>query len=264
MRSPLLTVMGNAAIKAAKGLLRDFGEVTELQISRKGTSNFVTKSDLRAEKLLVAELRKARPDFGFLLEEGGEIKGKDADFRFIIDPLDGTSNFIHAVPYFCISIAVERTVKPGLTEITAGVIYDPIHNELFTAEKNRGAAVNDRRIAVSGRAAFEDAMLATGNPRHNAAQSLSYRRLQAASASGAAVRYTGAAALDLAYVAAGRYDGCWFDSVQPWDVAAGMLLVQEAGGIFTDCAGNPTTHLAGSLLASNPSLHARTVKLLAG
>lgn len=263
MRSPLITVMSNAAVKAGKGLLRDFGEVDQLQISRKGTSNFVTKSDLRAEKLLREELAKARPAFGFLMEESGEIKGRDATHRWIIDPLDGTSNFIHAVPYFCISLALERTEKGKPPEIIAAVTYDPIHNETFYAEKGKGAMVNDRRLGVSGRENFEEAMLVTGSPRHGG-EIEGFERLRRAGLCGSCVRYSGASALDLAYVAAGRYDGCWFNAVQPWDVAAGMLLVKEAGGEIARLDGTPATHLSGSLVATNASLHNQVMKLLAG
>ncbi len=157
--------MSAAAIKAGKGLLRDFGEVDQLQVSRKGPANFVTKSDVRTEKLLRRELEKARPDYGFLLEEGGEIPGKDGIHRWIIDPLDGTSNFIHAIPYFCISIALEKRASDGSSEILAGVIFDPIHNDLFSAEKGKGAFCNNRKLAVSSASKLEDAMLVTSNYR---------------------------------------------------------------------------------------------------
>lgn len=264
MRSPILTVMSDAAIKAGKGLLRDFGEVDQLQISRKGTANFVTKTDLRTEKKLIAELKKSRPDFGFLSEEAGEIPGKDFEYRWIIDPLDGTSNFIHAVPYFCTAIALERRVRPGASEIVAGVIYDAIHNELFMAEKGGGAFLNDRRLAASGRNMMDTAMLVTGNPRHNESDAANVEILKRASASTAAIRYTGASALDLAYVAAGRFDAAWFTKLQPWDVAAGMLMVREAGGMVTDFTGGTVEMTSPHILASNQSLHTKMLKLLAG
>lgn len=249
--SALITVMSNAAIKAGKGLLRDFGEVDQLQISRKSASNFVTKSDLRTEKLLQKELNTARPTYGFLLEEGGEIKGKPGEaHRFIIDPLDGTNNFIHAVPYFCISIAVEKTFPNGDSEIVAGLIYDPIHNEIFSAEKGKGGFVNGRKLQVSARENLEEAMIATGNT--------------AVAGSGAAtMRHFGASALDLAYLAAGRIDACWYHNIQPWDIAAGMLLVQEAGGIVTTLDGKPASTYNPSLLATNKALRLPVQKLVA-
>lgn len=264
MRSPLLTVMSNAAIKAGHGLLRDFGEVDQLQVSRKGVANFVTKSDVRTEKKLVAELKKAKPDYGFLLEEQGELPGKDKEFRWIIDPLDGTSNFIHAVPYFCISIGLERTIKPGVTDVVAGVIYDPIHNELFVAEKNKGAFLNDRRLAVSSRDQIEDAMLATGNPRFAVKESRALALLKNAFSAAGFVRYTGSSALDLAYVAAGRYDGCWFAGLKPWDCAAGLLLVREAGGLAVDANSQPATPYSQLLVAASQAIQPKLMKLLAG
>lgn len=256
--------MTAAAIKAGKGLLRDFSEVDQLQISRKGTANFVTASDIRTEKLLQQELKKARPDFGFLLEEGGEVKGKDATHRWIIDPLDGTSNFIHAIPYFCISIALEKRHPDGKSEILAGVIFDPIHNDLFTAEKGKGALLNNRKLAVSHRTNMEDAMLVTGNPRTAMRENSAVLSMfDAVRNCDATIRFFGAAALDLAYLAAGRVDACWFYSIQPWDIAAGMLMVQEAGGNVTDLSGQPVDCYSKQLLGSNRHLHLPVQKLLA-
>lgn len=255
--------MSAAAIKAGKGLLRDFGEVDQLQVSRKGVANFVTKTDLRTEKLLQKELLKARPDFGFLLEEGGEIKGKDPTHRWIIDPLDGTSNFIHAVPYFCISIGLEHISHHGKSECIAGVIYDPIHNELFAAEKNKGAFVNNRRLAVSSRNTLEDALLVTGNPRSPLKpDNEGFQLLSTLMAGGATLRYLGATALDLAYLAAGRLDACWYYNVQPWDIAAAIVIIQEAGGSITELDGSPVTVSSKALLCSNRHLHLPMQKLL--
>lgn len=254
-QSALLNVMTAAAIKAGKGLMRDFGEVDQLQISRKGTANFVTKSDVRTEKLLHRELSAARPDFGFLLEEGGEIPGKDETHRFIIDPLDGTSNFIHAIPYFCISIGVEKRTPQG-SEIIAGVIYDPIHNDLFTAEQGKGAMLNNRRLSVSGRASLEDAMLVSGKPDMGASLFLK------ASKAGSTLRYFGATALDLANLAAGRIDACWYHTVKPWDIAAGILLVQEAGGLVSDLSGGKANAHSPNLLATSSQLALPVQKLL--
>lgn len=256
MQSPLLNVMTGAAIKAGKGLMRDFGEVDQLHISRKSASNFVTKSDVRTEKLLQKELLAARPGFGFLMEEGGEVKGKDPTHRWIIDPLDGTSNFIHAVPYFCISIALEKIHTNGDSEVVAGVIFDPIHNELFTAEKGKGAQVNSRKLMVSTRDKFEESMFVTSSPRDAFAN-------EKIAKAGAIIRYFGACALDLAYLAAGRIDACWYHSIQPWDIAAGMLLVQEAGGIFTNIDGTPADIYSPQVLASNRILYTSVQKLAA-
>ena len=253
--SAILHVMSEAAIKAGKGLIRDYGEIDQLQISKKGTSNFVTNADVRTEKLLQRELQKARPNFAFLLEEGGHIEGKDSNMRWIIDPLDGTSNFIHAVPYFCISIALEKISPNGGSEIIAGIIYDPIHNELFAAEKGMGATLNGRRIVVSQRAEMEDALLVLGNPKLSAKENKdTFRLLDTLLQSKATLRHFGATALDLAYIAAGRLDGCWYYSIQPWDIAAGLLLVQEAGGIVTTFDGQPINPHSGSLLATNREL----------
>ncbi|MEZ5691784.1 MAG: inositol monophosphatase family protein [Rickettsiales bacterium] len=248
MASPVINVMTSAAIKAGKGLLRDFGEVDKLQISRKGASNFVTKSDIRTEKLLRKELSVARPDYGFLMEEEGEIEGKDKKHRWIIDPLDGTSNFIHAIPYFCISIALEELKNNGKREITAGVIFDPIHNELFSAEKGKGALLNNRKILIASRSNFEELMLATGSPRDAIA---ACERMEKC---GSIIRHFGASALDLANMAAGRIDACWHNNVQPWDIAAGMLIVTEAGGVCRKIDGADIDIYSNSILASSPFL----------
>ena len=263
LSTPLINVMTAAALKAGRGLLRDFSEVDQLQISKKGVSNFVTAADTRTEKLLQKELSKARPEFGFLMEESGEIAGKDASHRFVIDPLDGTSNFIHNISYFCISIAAEKTHTNGDRETLAGVIYDPIHNELFVAEKGKGAYVNNRRMYVSKRDDLEDAMLVTGNLRPAANATREARALHTASTQiNTSLRYLGAAALDLAYLASGRIDSCWYYSIQPWDIAAGMLMVQEAGGITTDLAGKSANAYTGNILASNGLLHNPLQKLI--
>jgi len=263
MTTPLLNVMSAAAIKAGKGLLRDFGEVDQLQVSRKGTANFVTQSDIRTEKLLHQELKKARPDYGFLMEEGGEIAGKDAQHRWIIDPLDGTTNFIHAIPYFCISIGLEKRDAYGNSAIIAGVIFDPIHNELFSAEKGHGALLNGRRLAVSTRDSLMEAMVVTGSLRSTKGDAETFALFDAVMKSGAITRDFGASALDLANIAAGRIDACRMHTIQPWDIAAGMLLIQEAGGIITEPDGAPATIYSRQLLASNRHLHAPMQKLLA-
>jgi myo-inositol-1(or 4)-monophosphatase len=263
MSTALINVMSAAAIKAGKGVLRDFSEVDQLQVSRKGTANFVTATDVRTEKFLQRELLKARPSFGFLLEEGGEVAGKDSRFRWVVDPIDGTSNFIHAIPYFCISIGLEERSASGKSDIIAGVVYDPIQNELFAAEKGKGAFMNGRRINTSGRPTIEDSLLVTGNPGYSSnPKGESYKLLGEVIEAGATLRYFGATALDLAYLAAGRLDACWYYMVQPWDVAAGLLIIQEAGGIVTSFDGKPVDIYSKSLLATNKHLHSPMQKLL--
>lgn len=263
MSTALINVMSAAAIKAGKGVLRDFSEVDQLQVSRKGTANFVTATDIRTEKFLQRELLKARPAFGFLMEEGGEVAGKDDRFRWVIDPIDGTSNFIHAVPYFCISIGLEERTSQGKSEIIAGVVYDPIQNELFAAEKGKGAFLNGRKINVSGRATVEDSLLVTGNPGYSShPDGESFKLLKKVIDSGATLRYFGATALDLAYLAAGRIDACWYYMVQPWDVAAGLVIIQEAGGFIGAFDGKPVDIYSKSLVASNKHLSGTMQKLL--
>jgi myo-inositol-1(or 4)-monophosphatase len=261
MQSPILNVMTAAAIKAGKGLMRDFGEVDQLHVSKKGPANFVTEADIRTETLLRKELSKARPDYGFLLEEGGEVAGKDGIHRWIIDPLDGTTNFIHAIPYFCTSIGLEKH-ENGKSDIIAGVIFNPMLNELYTAEKGKGAFLNDRRITVSMRAALADSLLISGTPRPKPEGPDVFALSKALRQSGATVRDFGAAALDLANVAAGRADACWLPAIQPWDIAAGILLVREAGGMATQLDGQPATAYSSGVLAGNKAIYPALHKLL--
>lgn len=250
-RTPLVTVMVNAAYKASRDLIRDFGEVENLQVSQKGPADFVSAADHRAEKTLVAELGRARPRFGFLLEEGGTIEGDDSSNRWIVDPLDGTTNFLHGLPHFSISIGLERDGKPY-----AGVIYDPVRDELFWAENGTGAFLNNQRLRVSARRALPTALLATGLPHSARARAPGHgetaHRLAGESAG---VRRTGSSALDLAYVAAGRFDGFWAYAQAPWDLAAGIAIVREAGGIVTDVTGGPNAMSSGDVLAANGHLH---------
>jgi myo-inositol-1(or 4)-monophosphatase len=253
-RSAILNVMTAAALKAGKAVLRDFGELTKLQVSRKGTADFATNADRRSEKILYEELSKARPTHGFLMEESGTVAGSDPAHRFVIDPIDGTSNFIHAIPYFCISVAYEKQLNNGQFETQAGVIYDPIHNELFAAELYQGATVNDHRLAVSGRSELDTCMLATQNEDDAHARHM----IAALSRQPFAVRVAGATALDLAYVAAGRFDGACYTSYKPWDIAAGLLLVREAGGKIMHSEEGDRKFL----FASNPHIHARMVSEL--
>lgn len=256
--SAIINVMVAAARKAARKLVRDFGEVENLQVSKKGPADFVSAADLRAEKTIHEELARARPDFGFLMEEAGEIKGRDGTNRWVVDPLDGTTNFLHGIPHFSISIAHQSG-----DEILAGVVYDPLRDEMFSAEKGAGAFVNGSRIRVSARQKIAEAVLGTGIPfkgRPGHAEFLS--RLEAVSDRVAGVRRLGSAALDLAYVAAGRFEAYWEHGVYPWDVAAGLVLVREAGGLAGALTkgGNPLT--AGDILASNAYLYDAVKDLL--
>ena len=259
-RSALLNVMTKAVDKAARALKRDFGEVEQLQVSQKGPSDFVSNADLKSERILREELSKARPGFGFLAEESGTQAGGDAEHRWLIDPLDGTTNFLHGLPHFAISVALE---KAG--EIIAGVIYDPIKNELFVAEKGGGAFMNDRRIRVSARRQLSECVIATGIPtiRGNTNRVLYLRTLAAVMGATVGVRRFGAAALDLAYVAAGRVDGFWEFGLQPWDMAAGIVLIREAGGYISGLRdGKHDLLTTGDVVAANDHLHLPLAALL--
>ncbi|MGH7045216.1 MAG: inositol monophosphatase family protein [Stellaceae bacterium] len=258
MRSPVLNVMANAALKAARGLLRDFGEVEQLQVSIKGPGDFVSTADLKAERILRTELTRARPGYSLLLEEGGAETGSDPRHRWIVDPLDGTTNFLHGIPHFAISIALERD-----GEIVAGVVYDPTRDEMYSAEKGLGAYANDRRLRVSARRRLGEAVIATGIPTLRGTSHDPYLAgLSAVMGATSGVRRLGAAALDLAYVAAGRYEGYWEFGLKPWDIAAGMLLVREAGGYVSDLSGGHEMMTSGDVLAANDHLHLSLAALI--
>jgi myo-inositol-1(or 4)-monophosphatase len=258
--SPALNVMIAAARKAARPLIRDFGELENLQISMKGPADFVTNADKRTEKTLIEELSKARPGYGFLGEESGAIEGKDKTHRFIIDPIDGTTNFMHGIGHFAISIALERE-----GQIVTGLVYNPITDELFTAEKGHGAYCNDKRLRVAARKDMTSCVFTTGLPfkgRPGRARALA--EVDAVLEVSAGVRRFGAASLDLAYVAAGRCDGYWERDIQLWDVAAGLVLLREAGVIASDFAGR-TDGLNGSeIVSGNENIHPQLLKLLKG
>ena len=263
--SGLITVMQRAARKAAPRIRRDFGEVEQLQVSRKGPADFVSMADKNAEQTVMEELRHARPDWGFLMEEGGAIAGDPAKPRWIVDPIDGTSNFLHGIPHFAISIAVQEP-KPGggPGEITQGLVYQPLTDESFWAEKGRGAWHNERRLRVSARRDLSDALIATGIPYKGHGDIARFNRILAAVAPEVAgIRRFGSAALDLAWVAAGRYDGFWEENLEEWDVAAGILLVREAGGFVTDFRGGDRMIERNEFLAANDQLHSRLHKLVA-
>lgn len=257
--SPNLTVMANAAQKASKRLLRDFAEVEQLQVSIKGPSDFVSQADIRAEQTLKEELNKARPGYAFLMEESGASGSDNWAWRWVVDPLDGTTNFLHGMPHWAISIGLERRLPDGGSEMAAGLIYSPTNDEMFWAEKGGGAFMNERRLRVSARREISEAVFATGIPfgavsplrRHAFSRTLASIMPHVAG-----VRRFGAAALDLAWVAAGRFDGYWELGIQSWDIAAGLILVREAGGYATDVEeGEPRD--TGNIVAGNPHLHAK-------
>jgi myo-inositol-1(or 4)-monophosphatase len=256
--SPALNVMTSAARKAGRRLIRDFGEVENLQISLKGPGDFVSVADQRTESILIGELQKARAGYPILSEEVGFIDGPDKTHRFIIDPLDGTTNFLHGIPHFAISIGLERE-----GQLVSGVIYNPISDDMFTAEKGSGAYLNDKRLRVAGRKTLKDSLAATGIPFIGKG---GHERFQAelgtAMANTSGVRRFGSAALDLAWLAAGRYDAYWERGLKAWDMAAGILMVREAGGVVTDMDGGARMLDAGHVLAGNEALHPQFLKLL--
>lgn len=250
--SSLIQVMIDAARKAGRKLARDFGEVGELQVSKKGPADFVSAADIKAEQVLVEELSRARPGYGFLAEERGVQEGTDKSHRWIIDPLDGTTNFLHAIPHYCISLALERE-----GEVVAGVIHNPITNEIFWAEKGKGAFLNnEKRLRVAARRQLDECVLATGVPFNGKPGHGQFlKELHQLTQRIAGIRRFGSAALDLAYVAAGRFDGYWERDLQPWDMAAGALMVIEAGGKLTTADGERFTTASTTVLAANPDIH---------
>ena len=263
--SGLITVMQRAVRKAAPRLRRDFGEVEQLQVSRKGPGDFVSMADKRAEQTIVEELRTARPDWGMLLEEGGAVEGNPDKPRWIVDPLDGTTNFLHGIPHFSISIAVEEKRPDGRGEITHAMVYQPVNDEEFWAEKGRGAWLQDRRLRVSSRRDLADTVIGTGIPHCGRGNPESWSKIYGAVAPHVSgIRRFGSAALDLAWVAAGRFDGFWEDDLDLWDTAAGVLLVREAGGFVTDYRGADRAMERGEYIAASSAIHSKLQKLVAG
>ncbi|MBC6715641.1 inositol monophosphatase [Aurantimonas sp. DM33-3] len=246
-RSALLHVMTQAAMKAGRSLIRDFGEVQNLQVSMKGPADFVSNADRRAEEIVHQELSRARPDWGFLMEERGVVEGNDPQHRWIVDPLDGTTNFLHGIPQFAISIGLERD-----GQIVAGVVFNPAMDELYTAEKGGGAFVNDRRLRVAARKSLAEALFGTGTPFLGHGDHAGYLyELRQIMGETSGVRRMGAASLDMAYVAAGRLDGFWERKLKPWDVAAGSILVREAGGFISGMNGAKFDHEIGDVICGN-------------
>lgn len=255
----LMNVMMGAARKAGRSLTRDFGEVEQLQVSVKGPANFVSAADHRAEETLYKELSKARAGYGFLMEERGIVDGEDKTHRWIVDPLDGTTNFLHGIPLFCISMALERE-----GQLVAGLIYNPISDEMFTAEKGKGAFLNDRRrLRVAARRSIGDAVVATGIPHRGRPEHQQFlRELKITMSEVAGIRRTGSAALDLAWTAAGRFDAYWERNLKPWDIAAGAVLIREAGGTVTDLDGTDRFIDSCSIIAGNSTIHKALLPLV--
>ncbi len=257
-RSALLNVMVQAATKAGRSLARDFGEVQNLQVSMKGPGDYVSQADRKAEEIIHSELSRARPGYSFLMEERGVVEGSDDQHRWIVDPLDGTTNFLHGIPLFAVSIALERQ---GV--LVAGLIYNPAMDELYTAERGGGAFLNDRRLRVSARRKLADSVIGTGVPHLGRGHHGNYLvELRNVMGEVSGIRRMGAAALDLAYLAAGRLDGFWEDALQPWDIAAGMLLIREAGGFVTDKSGGQDIFDTGGIVAGNEAIHSALMKAL--
>jgi myo-inositol-1(or 4)-monophosphatase len=258
IRSPLMTVMTDAVMKAARSLKRDFGEVENLQVSRKGPGDFVSAADHKAEKIIRDALQKARPDYGLIMEEAGVVEGPDKTHRWHIDPLDGTTNFLHGLPQFAISVGLERE-----GQAVAGVIYNPATDEMFIAEKGKGAYLNNRRMRVAARRDMVDALVISGTPHIGRGNHPQYiKELAAVMAAAGGLRRLGAAALDLAYVACGRADAYWERGLNSWDMAAGIVLLREAGGFVSDADGGSDPMAARSIACGNEALHRELVALL--
>ena len=257
-QTALLKVMSDAVRKAAKGLTRDFGELGELQVSKKGPADYVSAADIKAEQVLFDALTTARPGYRFLGEERGMIEGTDKTHTWIADPLDGTTNFLHAIPHFAVTVALERA-----GQIVAGVTFNPISNELYWAERGKGCYLNDKRLRVAARREIGEAVFATGIPfmgKPGHAQFLKELHQVAQKVSG--VRRFGSAALDMAYVAAGRFDGFWERGLGRWDMAAGVLLITEAGGVVSDADGGEDPLAAGTICVANSELHGQLLERL--
>ncbi len=257
--SPIMNVMMRAAEKAGRGLTRDFNEVENLQVSRKGPADFVTAADKRAEEVIFEELKKARPDYSFLMEEAGEVKGSDTENRWIIDPLDGTHNYMHGIPHWCVSIALESKGK-----IEAAIVYDPIKEEMFRAERSSGAFLGRyKRLRVSSRNDLESAVVAFGTPVFDPIRQEQFlKELTAVSTKMPMIRRYGAAALDLCYVAAGRMDGYWERNLKPWDCAAGYLIVKEAGGFVNSIKNDDNPIYSKNLVSGNNDIYTLLRKTL--
>jgi myo-inositol-1(or 4)-monophosphatase len=258
LHSALINVMVKAARRAGRSLKRDLGEIEHLQVSLKGPANFVSLADKRAEEMLYADLAKARPGYGFIGEEGGTREGADKTHSWIVDPLDGTTNFLHGIPQFAISIAL---VREG--SVIAGVIYNPANDELYLAERGKGAFLNDQRLRVAGRRNLSECVIACGLPHIGRGDFEQFRdELREIQGRVAGMRRFGAASLDLAFVAAGRLDGFWERNLSPWDIAAGQIIVREAGGMVSGIEGHDNALTTGNVVCGNDYVHGELVKIL--
>src|SRR6266700_4242983 len=258
LHSALINVMVKAARHAGRSLKRDLGEIEHLQVSLKGPANFVSLADKRAEEMPYTDLGKARTGYGFIGEEGGHREGADKTHTWIVDPLDGTTNFLHGIPQFAISIALAREGT-----VIAGVIYNPANEELYIAERGKGAFLNDQRLRVAGRRKLDECVLSCGLPHIGRGDlELSRREMTEVQNRVAGLRRFGAAALDMAFVAAGRFDGFWERDLSPWDIAAGQIMVREAGGIVSGMAGNDDALTTGHVVCGNEFVHGELLKIL--
>ena len=261
IRSALMNVMTAAALKAGRGLKRDFGEVENLQVSVKGPGDFVTAADRRAETIVFEELSKARPGYGFVMEEAGEVEGTDKSHTWYVDPLDGTTNFLHGIPIFGVSIGLARE-----GQMIAGIVYNPAVDDMFVAERGQGAYLNNRRLRVSGRRKLADCVIGCGIPhlgkRRDHPRFLGEAQTVMGQVSN--LRRLGAAALDLCYVAAARYDGYWERDIKSWDMAAGLVMVKEAGGFITDCDGGQDMLTKGSVCVGNETIQTALLGAIRG
>ena len=258
LTSANINIMVKACRKAAKVLIRDFGEIENLQVSLKGPGDYVTASDKKVEKILIEELQKARPNYSILSEEAGQIKN-DESFRWVIDPIDGTSNFLHGIPHFGISVGLEHN-----KEIICGIVYDPIKDEMFTAEKGNGSYINNQRMRVSVRPKLKDCIIFSGGPRYKSEQKeLIFEEYKKFSSKvNIAIRKLGSASLDMAYVAAGRCDGFWQRDLNYWDIAAGIILVKEAGGFVSDFNGGDQYIKNKNILVTNSKISEEMIEVL--
>ena len=252
LNSPNINIIMKACMKASRSLIRDFGEIENLQVSSKGPGDFVTSADKRTEKIIIEELQKAHPDYGIITEESGIINKANTNNRWIIDPIDGTTNFLNGIPQFAISIGYEEE-----NEIKCGVIFDPIKNEMFCAEKGNGAYLNNSRIRVSNKKKLKDALLVTGGPRQSSKikKEIFSEFIKVSNSVLSPVRKFGSAALDVAYVACGRFDGYWQRELNYWDIAAGIIILKEAGGFVNFFEKDNESPLKRNILASNSNIH---------
>ena len=252
LNSPQINIITKACMKASRSLIRDFGEIENLQVSSKGPGDFVTSADKRTEKIIIQELQKAHPDYGIITEESKIINKANTDNRWIVDPIDGTMNFLNGVPQFAISIGYEEK-----NEIKCGVIFDPIKNEMFYAEKGKGAYLNDSRIRVSNKKKLKDSLLVTGGPKHSSKikEEIFSEFIKVSKSVLSPIRKFGSAALDIAYVASGRFDGYWQRELNYWDIAAGLVILKEAGGLVNFFEKDNEAPLKRNILASNSNIH---------